>query len=199
MPIAADIAIKVNETAARDPLDVYTIGLKLRTLRVGKQLTLARLAQATGYSTALLSKLETDRMVPTLHTLEGICRVYGIGLGHFFCEPQHHSLAITRQAHIAEGRDHRVPKLTPLHLPTADGRLVSKIVDFPPGVAASVGECGSRTEVTAYVLEGSLHLSIAGAPEVLEQGDCIVMNTDQVLVWSADPASRCRVLIVSAK
>ena len=51
-------------------LQPYSIGLKLRTLRNEKRLTLARLAAATGYSTALLSKLETDRMIPTLQTLE---------------------------------------------------------------------------------------------------------------------------------
>jgi transcriptional regulator with XRE-family HTH domain len=199
MPLAVDNATKVTKTPARGPLDVYSIGLKLRTLRVAKHLTLARLSLETGYCTALLSKLETDRMVPTLHTLERICRVYGIGLGHFFCEPQQHSLAITRKANFAGGREHNAAKSTPLHVPTADGTLVSKILDLPPGVASTVGECGSRKELTAYVLEGTLHVSIAGAPEVLEQGDCIVVNTNQTLVWSADAGSPCRILSVSAK
>lgn len=181
------------------PLDVYSIGLKLRTLRVAKRLTLSRLAAETGYSTALLSKLETDRMVPTLATLERICRVYGIGLGHFFCEPQHHSLAITRGAHLAKGRDYPSPKLTPLHVLTAEGKLVSRILDLPPGSATTVGECGTKSEFTAYVIEGRLHVSIAGSQEVLEPGDCIVVNTDQPVVWSADANSRCRILSVLAK
>lgn len=64
----------------------YCIGAKLRSLRLNKRLTLARLAEETGLSTALLSKLETDRMVPTLATLATICHVYGVGLGHFFCD-----------------------------------------------------------------------------------------------------------------
>jgi transcriptional regulator with XRE-family HTH domain len=41
-------------------LEPYCIGLKLRSLRTGKRLTLSRLAAETGLSTALLSKLETD-------------------------------------------------------------------------------------------------------------------------------------------
>jgi transcriptional regulator with XRE-family HTH domain len=90
-----------------DPLAVYSIGLKLRTLRSEKNLTLGRLAAQTGLSTALLSKLETDHMIPTLHTLEKICRAYGIGLGYFFRDPQHHSVAITRKAHTHTATEER--------------------------------------------------------------------------------------------
>ena len=50
-------------------LEPYCIGMKLRSLRTQKRLTLSRLAAETGLSTALLSKLETDRMIPTLPTL----------------------------------------------------------------------------------------------------------------------------------
>src|ERR1700739_4381835 len=78
---------------ARWALEPYSIGMKLRTLRTQKHLTLSRLAAETGLSTALLSKLETDRMIPTLPTLATICRVYGVGLSHFFSETD-------RQTHL---------------------------------------------------------------------------------------------------
>ena len=77
-------------------LEVYSIGPKLRALRMQKGLTLSRLAKETGLSTALLSKLETDPMIPTLPTLATICRVYGVGLGFFFADAVKHSLSITR-------------------------------------------------------------------------------------------------------
>ncbi|HET9129480.1 MAG TPA: helix-turn-helix transcriptional regulator, partial [Terriglobia bacterium] len=82
---------------ARWSLEPYSIGMKLRTLRTQKHLTLSRLAVETGLSTALLSKLETDRMIPTLPTLSNICRVYGVGLSYFFNEAAKHTLAITRK------------------------------------------------------------------------------------------------------
>ena len=77
---------------ARWSLEPYSIGMKLRTLRTQKHLTLSRLAAETGLSTALLSKLETDRMIPTLPTLANICRVYGVGLSHFFSDATKHTL-----------------------------------------------------------------------------------------------------------
>src|ERR1700691_2977161 len=85
---------------AQSSLEPYCIGMKLRTLRTRKRLTLSRLAAETGLSTALLSKLETDRMIPTLPTLATISRVYGVGMSYFFSEPSRHSLSITRKAHL---------------------------------------------------------------------------------------------------
>ncbi len=188
----------MSDTAGLDPLAVYSIGLKLRMLRTAKGLTLTRLSAQTGLSSALLSKLETDHMTPTLHTLEKICRVYGIGLGHFFCEPQQHAVAITRKAHTTS-REHATARTTPLHAPTTEDKLVAKIIELPPGVAASMGECGGLIELTAYVIEGTLHVSATGSAETMEQGDSIFVRTNPPFVWSAAHDSPCRVLVVSAK
>ena len=95
-------------------LEPYCIGMKLRSLRTQKRLTLSRLAAETGLSTALLSKLETDRMIPTLPTLATISRVYGVGMSYFFAEPARHTLSITRKAHLqGNGRGPEPVKVTP--------------------------------------------------------------------------------------
>ena len=182
-----------------DPLSVYSIGVKLRTLRTAKHLTLSRLAAQTHCSTALLSKLETDHMVPTLQTLERICRVFGISLGHFFCEPQHHSVSITRREHQLEPREHHTAHQIPLNVATCQGVLESQIIALPAGASITTGECGSITETTAYVLEGILHISAAGTSEALEIGDSIVITSDQPVIWSAEGKSPCRFLSVSAR
>ena len=105
-------------------LEPYCIGLKLRALRTQKRLTLSRLASETGLSTALLSKLETDRMIPTLPTLATISRVYGVGMSHFFAEPAQHTLSITRKAHLqSDGRGLEAVKFTPLN--ASDGKAAA--------------------------------------------------------------------------
>lgn len=182
-------------TTDPDPLAIYSIGVKLRTLRTTKNLTLSRLADQTHLSTALLSKLETDRMIPTLHTLERICRVYGISLGHFFCEPQHHSVAITRKAHTNGHRGDQLPRPTPLHVPTPEAHQLAQIIEIPARASVTLGECGALAELTAYVIEGTLHASIAGSLETLEPGDSVVVTTDQPMVWSALD-SVCKLLAV---
>ena len=178
-------------------LEPYNIGLKLRSLRNQKHLTLARLAAETGLSTALLSKLETDRMVPTLPTLAAISRVYGVGLSYFFAEPAHHSLSITRKAHWqVNSRGQDAIRITPLNA-TGDGaRLVAQILEFPPGGAATALDSLQQTQGVVCVLEGRLQLDAGGIQETLDAGDCACIESGMPLTWSAADKHRCQVLAV---
>lgn len=206
-------------------LESYSIGLKLRALRTQKRLTLARLAAETGLSTALLSKLETDRMVPTLPTLATISRVYGVGLSYFFSEATRHTISITRKAQL-QGHDRGLEqvKITPLNAPVATGypevkgsatagepsarsiagngpkrnRLVAQLIEFPAGGVASISDSVRKSSAVIYVLDGRLQLDAGGMHEFLETGDCAFVDSDMTMAWSASGKHRCRILTVFA-
>lgn len=177
-------------------LEPYCIGLKLRSLRTQKRLTLSRLAAETGLSTALLSKLETDRMIPTLPTLATICRVYGVGLSHFFAEPSRHTLSITRKAHLqASSRGTESVKMTPLNY--AEGSPIrAEMIELPPGGSSVAMNVPRDTNGLLYVLEGKLRLDAGGLHEVLEAGDCVCIESEMPLAWGAADKRRCRILAV---
>jgi len=185
-------------TYAQWSLEPYCIGMKLRALRTQKKLTLSRLAAETGLSTALLSKLETDRMIPTLPTLATICRVYGVGMSHFFAEPERHTLSITRKEHLqGTGRSGESLKSIPLNPPRSSSGLVAEMIEVPNGGAEVLSEPYSReTCGLVYVIEGRLELNAGGLHEVLETGDCVFIESSMPLVWSAGGKHRCRVLSV---
>jgi transcriptional regulator with XRE-family HTH domain len=175
----------------------YCIGMKLRSLRTRKRLTLSRLAAETKLSTALLSKLETDRMIPTLPTLATISRVYGVGLSYFFSEPAKHSLSVTRKAHLAgNSRGMESVKVTPLNAQEDRTKLVAQMMEFPAGGASCVTDASCGTSGLVYVLEGKLQLDAGGMSEVLEAGDCAYMESEIALAWSAAGKHRCRILSV---
>jgi transcriptional regulator with XRE-family HTH domain len=178
-------------------LEPYCIGMKLRSLRTQKRLTLARLAAETKLSTALLSKLETDRMIPTLPTLATICRVYGVGMSYFFSEPAKHTLSITRKSHLqGNSRGLESVKITPLNV-LADGtRLVAQMIEFPAGGASGAAD-SRRAASLVYVLEGKLQLDAGGLHELLDAGDCAYMESEMALAWSAAGKHRCRILVVT--
>ena len=177
-------------------LEAYCIGLKLRSLRVQKRLTLSRLAAETGLSTALLSKLETDRMIPTLPTLATISRVYGVGLNYFFAEPARHTLSITRKVHLlGKGGGPDPLRVTPL---SAEGaHLEAQVIEFRPGALATTLDFAGTAVRLMYVLEGSLRLDACGRQEVLNAGDCVCLESDMALAWSAAEKRCCRVLAVT--
>jgi transcriptional regulator with XRE-family HTH domain len=178
-------------------LEPYCIGLKLRSLRTQKRLTLSRLAAETGLSTALLSKLETDRMIPTLPTLATICRVYGVGLGYFFSEPTRHSLAITRKAQLqGTTRGPESVKITPLSVASSGCCVNAQMIEFPPGGPSMAIDATHESNGLVYVLEGRLRLEAGGRHEILEAGDCACMESEMPLAWSSADKHRCRVLAV---
>jgi transcriptional regulator with XRE-family HTH domain len=78
MPVANDT---ISEGLGR-----YSIGEKLRTLRLGKNMGLVELGRHTGLSAGLLSKLERGKLFPTLPTLLRISMVFGVGLDCFFAD-----------------------------------------------------------------------------------------------------------------
>lgn len=183
-----------------DLITTYSIGLKLRTLRQERRLTLSRLAVETGFSTGLLSKLETDIMIPTLQTLAKICQIYGVGLGYFFSDVKDHSLVITREADLSNsGRAPQTVKIIPLHLPAPDSLMTVTLIEFPPGTICRIGEHGQRNEIAAHVIKGKLEVNFAGNTEILEEGDCAVLSTSAAGAWSAAENSLCRALVVTAK
>src|ERR1700745_593616 len=67
-------------------LQRYSIGEKLRSLRLRKSMGLVELGRHTGLSAALLSKLERQKLFPTLPTLLRIAMVFGVGLDYFFTD-----------------------------------------------------------------------------------------------------------------
>lgn len=177
-------------------LESYCLGAKLRALRNQKRLTLARLAAETGLSTALLSKLETDRMIPTLPTLATICRVYGVGLSHFFCEPDRHTLSITRKAHIESAARGPEPAHTmPLSGPSPT-RLAATMVEITPASPLTLNGSNGETCAFVYVIEGRLQFSAGAMIELLDPGDCAYIETAMPLHWSTSGKHHCRLLVV---
>jgi transcriptional regulator with XRE-family HTH domain len=179
-------------------LEPYCIGMKLRSLRTQKRLTLSRLAAETGLSTALLSKLETDRMIPTLPTLATISRVYGVGMSYFFSEPAKHTLSITRKVHLqGTNRGLESVKTTPLNAVADETRLVAQMIEFPAGGASCTTDACYEASGLVYVLEGKLQLEAGGLHEALDAGDCAYMESEMAMAWSAAGKHRCRILAVT--
>jgi transcriptional regulator with XRE-family HTH domain len=75
----------------------YSIGRKMRRLRLRKSMGLVELGKHTGLSPALLSKLERDVMYPTLPTLMRIAMVFSVGLESFFEQEPKPVLEIVRR------------------------------------------------------------------------------------------------------
>ena len=62
---------------------VKKIGNRLKELRQDHDLTLKKLAEATGLSPALLSRIENALSMPSIHTLQSIADSLNVDMGFF--------------------------------------------------------------------------------------------------------------------
>ena len=168
----------LSETLQQE-LDSYQIGPKLRALRQGRGLTLSELSDHTGLSTAMLSKLETGRLVPTLPTLTRIAFVFSVGLDYFFTdETRKWPISITRK-----GQRVRFPEtmegervsyyFESLDFPAVERKLNAYLADFETSANGldSVSLHEHEGVEFLYVLEGEMGLIAHGEEHVLRAGD----------------------------
>ena len=92
----------------REGLKSYSIGPKVRAIRLKKKMGLVELGRHTSLSPAMLSKIERGRLFPTLPTLLRIALVFSVGLDFFFSgqprqassrhRPTQRAIAVSREA-----------------------------------------------------------------------------------------------------
>ena len=161
----------------------YSIGEKLRTLRLRKSMGLVELGKHTGLSAALLSKLEREKLFPTLPTLLRIAMVFGVGLDYFFTdERKRRIVGVVR--HDERVRFPERPG-TPdvqyffecLDYRATERKLSAFLADFqelPPEKIKPHQHAGVEF---LYVQKGSLALKIASDEYVLEADDSIYFDS----------------------
>ncbi len=182
-------------------LQQYRIGAKIRELRLKKKLGLVQLGDHTGLSPAMLSKIERDRLFPTLPTLLRIAMVFGVGLEHFFAgtEPKPR-FAVTRRnerVRLPERPGQASPAyhFESLDYSASDRKLASYLAEFPAGAPASEPHEHEAAELV-YVTAGSLEVEIDGERVVLDEGDSVYFESTTPHSYRQAGAGGCRAVIV---
>lgn len=161
----------------------YSIGEKLRTLRLRKSMGLVELGKYTGLSAGLLSKLERGKLFPTLPTLLRIAMVFGVGLEYFFTDERKRRVVgvVRREDRV------RFPErpwtqdvqyyFECLDYRATDRKLSAFLADFQDVPAEKLKLHHHAGVEFLYVLKGSLTLKIAGEEFLLEPEDAIYFDS----------------------
>jgi transcriptional regulator with XRE-family HTH domain len=187
----------------QDALRPYALADKLRALRLRRRMGLAQLAGHTGFSMAMLSRLENGRLVPTLPTLTRIALVFGVGLDYFFSDPRkRHVVALVRRserkrfpadpksAHVAwhfESLDFRVN----------ERKLNGYLADFHPIAEDKAVPHHHPGAELVYLMQGRLEMKIGVETFVLCAGDAIYFDSMQKHSYRSLSRSACTAIVVS--
>lgn len=154
------------------------IGARIRSLRIDKGLTLDDLANASGVSRAMISRIERAEASPTASLLARLCAALGLSLSAFFSEEDRASSPLSRREDQRLWRDPETGYLRRAVSPPAMPSEVDIVeVEFPPGARVSFppqeASRGMRQHV--WLFEGRMDMTVNGVLHVLEAGDCLFM------------------------
>ncbi len=187
----------------QEGLSKYSVGEKLRALRLKRKLGLVDLGKHTGLSPALLSKIENGKLFPTLPTLLKIAMVFSVGLEHFFSAPEAGPvLAVVRKGERQRFPDR--PDSDPvayhfesLDFPAKDRRLNAYYAEFHPVAKEKVRPHRHGGVELLYLLKGSLEVRVGEAEHVLEEGDAIYFDSSVAHGYRRVGRSPCAAIVVA--
>jgi transcriptional regulator with XRE-family HTH domain len=174
-----------------------TVGEELRKLRLARKMTLQDVAEKTGYSKALISRIENDSLSPSISSLMKITSALQIGMHELF------SAVEGRRASVVK-KDSRKSRTLPgggikaESLCSSPGRnkMEAIIETFESGAAGEREAAVHAGEEWLYVLNGRLEASVGGQVYELNEGDSIYVISALPHKWRNPGKGKTSALIV---
>jgi transcriptional regulator with XRE-family HTH domain len=159
----------------------YEIGEKVHALRMKKKMGLVELAKHTGFSPALLSKIERSRMYPPLATLLRIALVFGVGLEYFFTNETKSRVSIVRreerQRFPADPDSRQVSYwFESLDFRATERKMSSFLAEFEARESQDSPEHAHDGAEHVFVLEGKFGIRIGREEHELAAGDAVYFD-----------------------
>jgi transcriptional regulator with XRE-family HTH domain len=187
----------------QEGLQRYSIGEKLRALRLRKKVGLVDLGRHTGLSPALLSKIERGKLFPTLPTLLRIAMVFSVGLEFFFTDERKRRIVVI----VRRQERQRFPEKPDagevafhfecLDFPAVERKLNAYYAEFHPLAPEKVRLHQHPGIEFMYVLSGKLALRIGEEENSLEKGDAIYFDSNLPHGYRRIGNSPCGGLVVT--
>jgi transcriptional regulator with XRE-family HTH domain len=193
----------VNKTID-DNLRPYQIGPKLRALRLKKSMGLVELGKHTGLSPALLSKLERDKLYPTLPTLLRIALVFSVGLDYFFTdERKRHIVSVVRKSERIKLPERPGAAEVAYHFESLDfksneRRTNAYLADFEAVDTAKLKPHQHPGSEFLHVTKGKLGLKIGLDDYELDSGDSIYFDPTVPHTYRRLGKQPCQAMIITA-
>jgi transcriptional regulator with XRE-family HTH domain len=192
----------VNSTISEE-LGRYSIGEKLRTLRLRKSMGLVELGKHTGLSAALLSKLERGKLFPTLPTLLRIAMVFGVGLDFFFADGRKRRIVgIVRKQERVRFPERPGVQDVPYYFECLDYRATERklsafLADFQELAAEKAKPHAHAGVEFLFVIKGSLTIKIGSEEFQLEPEDAIYFDSAVQHSYRRRGSKPCSAVIVT--
>ena len=161
------------------------IGKKLKSTRLRNDMTIQELAESSGVSSNMISRIERGLTTPSVEIIVKLANAFGMSINYFVEEAEKGSTII----HTKNGQGepifffedkHQIISLTQ-GLRDPNFTVFTDIIE--QNCSSGDGGMVHTGEEFALVLEGSLEFVIEGEHYVLEKGDSIVFKASLPHRW----------------
>jgi transcriptional regulator with XRE-family HTH domain len=180
----------------------YEIGTRLRHARLMRGARLKDVADQAGCSESLVSKIENNKLEPSLQVLGKLCAVLKIGLGDLFAPPEEDDPVVTRAGQrvfvetddfLRRGNGIRMERVIPY---TRGHLLQSNIHVVAPG-GGSFGMISHAGEEVGYLIAGDIELFVGDKVYSLSAGDTFCFRSEIGHGYRNPGATEARILFVN--
>ncbi|MCD8138427.1 MAG: cupin domain-containing protein [Planctomycetaceae bacterium] len=165
------------------------LGLKIKQIRMMKDLKVVDVARRTGLTSSTISQVERSKISPTIVTLKKIAAALEQPLGEFFGDQEEEVPVITHQQSPVVHKEHRkllsLDKGVTYHLlnPDMSGPIEFIYNIYELGAGTGVGQYSHPGTECGLILQGQLLVTIREQEYLLKEGDSITFS-------SAEPHSK---------
>ena len=165
-------------------IEEMRIGEKIKKVREEKGISLAELAEKSGFSSALLSQIENHMISPPLGTLIKLGRALEVPIGHFFEDKADAPFVIVRSAerrHVSRVASKEGVKFGYSYESLAQDKknrfMEPFLVTLEPATKKDRNAYSHEGEEFIFVLEGEMEVTLEDHTDVLKPGDCIYFDS----------------------
>lgn len=177
------------------------IGLRIRHARMTAGLRLKEVATKAECSESLLSKIENDKVMPSVVTLRRIGAALGLTLGELFASSNEPERVVMKAGERPRTTFDPLRRGTGIQLerliPYAPHHLLQSNIHIVERGGASDGTVQHRGEEVGYVLEGKIELTVDDKTYVLEAGDSFSFRSERAHGYRNIGRGRARILFVN--
>lgn len=172
------------------------IGIKIKEIRLKKQLTQEELADRCELTKGYISQLENDLTSPSIATLRDILQVLGTSLSAFFSEDEEEPLVFTKDDYFEkQGENSLVTWL----VPTSQKNAMEPIILTLNAKSSTEKDLPHDGEEFGYVLHGRVKLIVGNREFEARQGESFyyrahkshyivnLTNEKAIILWLSCP------------
>ncbi|MGW8566367.1 helix-turn-helix domain-containing protein [Isoptericola sp. NPDC055881] len=172
----------------------------VQSARVARGMTVAALAEASGVSRAMISRVERAEAQPTAALLGRLSAALGMTLSELVARAEGDTRRLARRAEQPVWTDGETGYVRRAVSPPASASLELVEVELPPGAeVAYPAEAYRFADQQIWVLDGALRFVEGGTVHELGAGDCLQLGPPADCTFVNASGAPCRYLVVLDK